>query len=60
MRPKGIYIESFGEDEPIVVLVGKLMPIAAMAQVTGPLSRRRQIIAIDLEGHGHRALQTRP
>ena len=31
-----------------------------MAQIIGPLSRKRQVIAIDLEGHGHTALRETP
>jgi hypothetical protein len=30
------------------------MPIRTMAQIIGPLSDTRQVIAIDLEGHGRR------
>jgi pimeloyl-ACP methyl ester carboxylesterase len=55
-----IYYETYGEGEPIVVLAGALMPIRAMAQVTGPLSERRQVIAIDLEGHGRTGLRVTP
>jgi pimeloyl-ACP methyl ester carboxylesterase len=55
-----IYYETYGEGEPIVVLAGALMPIKAMAQVIGPLSRRRQVIAIDLEGHGRTGLRDTP
>ena len=49
-----IYYEAYGEGEPIVVLAGGLMPIRTMAQIIGPLSDTRQVIAIDLEGHGRR------
>ena len=31
-----------------------------MAQTIGPLSRKRQVIGIDLEGHGHTALRNTP
>ena len=55
-----IYYEVYGEGEPIVVLAGGLMPISTMAQITGPLSDTRQVIAIDLEGHGRTGLRDTP
>lgn len=55
-----IYYEVYGEGEPIVVLAGGLMPIRTMAQITGPLSDTRQVIAIDLEGHGRTGLRDTP
>jgi pimeloyl-ACP methyl ester carboxylesterase len=56
----GIYYEVYGEGAPIVVLAGGLMPISTTAQITGPLSSTRQVIAIDLEGHGRTALRDTP
>ena len=53
-------LRDLGEGEPIVVLAGGLMPIRTMAQVIGPLSERRQVIAIDLEGHGQTGLRDTP
>jgi pimeloyl-ACP methyl ester carboxylesterase len=50
----------FGEGEPIVVLAGGLMDISSMAQVIGPLSKHRQVIGIDLEGHGKTGLRNTP
>jgi pimeloyl-ACP methyl ester carboxylesterase len=55
-----VYYEIYGQGEPIVVLAGGLMDISSMAQVIGPLSRKRQVIAIDLEGHGRTALRDTP
>lgn len=55
-----VYYEVYGEGEPIVVLAGGLMPISTTAQITGPLSDTRQVIAIDLEGHGRTALRDTP
>lgn len=55
-----IYYEVYGEGEPIVVLAGGLMPIKTTSQITGPLSRNRQVIAIDLEGHGRTGLRDTP
>jgi pimeloyl-ACP methyl ester carboxylesterase len=55
-----VHYEVYGEGEPIVVPAGALMPIKTMAQVIGPLSERRQVIAIDLEGHGRTGLRDTP
>lgn len=55
-----VYYEIYGEGEPIVVMAGGLMDISTMAQTIGPLSRERQVIGIDLEGHGRTALRQTP
>jgi pimeloyl-ACP methyl ester carboxylesterase len=55
-----IHYEIYGEGEPIVVMAGGLMPIRTMAQIIGPLSENRQVIAIDLEGHGQTGLRDTP
>jgi pimeloyl-ACP methyl ester carboxylesterase len=55
-----VYYEVYGRGEPIVVMAGGLMDISSMAQVIGPLSRERQVIGIDLEGHGRTALRDTP
>lgn len=55
-----IYYETYGQGEPIVVLAGGLMSIRTTAQITRPLSERRQVIAIDLEGHGRTGLRDTP
>jgi pimeloyl-ACP methyl ester carboxylesterase len=55
-----VHHEVFGQGEPIVVLAGGLMDIGGMDQVIGPLSHHRQVIGIDLEGHGQTALRTSP
>jgi pimeloyl-ACP methyl ester carboxylesterase len=55
-----VYYEIYGEGEPIVVLHGGLMDISSMAQTIGPLSRERQVIGVDLEGHGRTALRETP
>jgi hypothetical protein len=36
------------------------MDISTMAQTIGPLARNRQVIGIDLEGHGRTALRDTP
>jgi pimeloyl-ACP methyl ester carboxylesterase len=55
-----VYYEIYGEGEPIVVMAGGLMDISTMAQTIAPLSRERQVIGIDLEGHGRTALRETP
>ena len=55
-----LYYEIYGEGEPIVVLAGGLMPLRTTVQITGPLAARRQVIAIDLEGHGRTGLRDTP
>lgn len=55
-----VYYEIYGQGAPIVVLPGGLMDISSMAQTIGPLSRERQVIGVDLEGHGRTALRATP
>src|SRR5918996_1486851 len=55
-----VYCEVFGRGDPIAVMAGGLMDISTMAQTIGPLSRNRQVIGIDLEGHGRTALRKTP
>jgi pimeloyl-ACP methyl ester carboxylesterase len=55
-----VHYEIYGQGEPIVVMAGGFGDSSSMTQVIGPLSRERQVIAIDLEGHGHTALRETP
>ena len=55
-----VYYEIYGKGEPIVVLAGGFGDVSSMTQVIGPLSRERQVIGIDLEGHGRTALRATP
>ena len=55
-----VYYEIHGQGDPIVVLAGGLTDINSMAQTIAPLSRKRQVIGIELEGHGHTALRKTP
>lgn len=55
-----VYYEVRGKGEPIVVLAGGLMDINSMAQVISPLADSRQVIGIDLEGHGKTGLRKTP
>jgi pimeloyl-ACP methyl ester carboxylesterase len=55
-----VYYEIYGKGEPIVLLAGGFGDISSMAQQIRPLSRQRQVIGIDLEGHGRTALRNTP
>jgi pimeloyl-ACP methyl ester carboxylesterase len=55
-----VHYEIYGKGEPIVLLAGGFGDTSSMAQSIGPLSRERQVIGIDLEGHGRTALRKTP
>jgi pimeloyl-ACP methyl ester carboxylesterase len=55
-----VYYEIYGQGDPIVVMPGGLGDSSSMMQTIGPLSGQRQVIAIDLEGHGRTALRETP
>jgi pimeloyl-ACP methyl ester carboxylesterase len=55
-----VYYEIFGTGDPIVVMAGGFGDVNSMAQTIVPLSRKRQVIGIELEGHGHTALRATP
>jgi pimeloyl-ACP methyl ester carboxylesterase len=55
-----VYYEIYGQGDPIVVMPGGFGDSSSMMQTIGPLSGQRQVIAIDLEGHGHTALRDTP
>lgn len=55
-----VYYEVHGKGEPIVVLAGGFGDVSSMSKVIEPLSRERQVIGIELEGHGHTALRQTP
>lgn len=55
-----VHYEIYGQGDPIVVMAGGFGDASSMMQVIGPLSRERQVIAIDLEGHGRTALRATP
>ena len=52
-----VYYEIYGKGEPIVVMAGGFGDTSSMMEVIRPLSRTRQVIGIDLEGHGRTALR---
>src|SRR5262245_36240846 len=59
-RPAALY-EIHGGGRPLVLLHGGLMTIDLnFGPVLAPLARTRQVIAVELQGHGHTADTDRP
>jgi pimeloyl-ACP methyl ester carboxylesterase len=54
------YYEIHGKGEPLLVLHGGLMSIDLSSQVLEALALERQVIAVDLQGHGRTTLGERP
>jgi len=55
------YYEIHGQGRPLLLLHGGLMSIGSFAPVVLPqLAKARQVIAVDLQGHGRTALGDRP
>jgi pimeloyl-ACP methyl ester carboxylesterase len=55
-----IYYEIHGTGRPLVVLHGAYMTIETMGEVVPVLAKSRQVIALELQGHGHTADVDRP
>ena len=55
-----MYYEVHGTGQPLVVLHGAYMTIDAMGEVVPELARSRQVIAVELQGHGRTADIDRP
>jgi pimeloyl-ACP methyl ester carboxylesterase len=55
-----MYYEIHGTGEPLVVIHGSFMTIELMGKLIPELARRRQVIAVELQGHGHTADVDRP
>ncbi len=55
-----VYYEIYGKGEPIVLMAGGFGDASSMMQTIVPLSRERQVITIDLEGHGRTPLRATP
>jgi pimeloyl-ACP methyl ester carboxylesterase len=55
-----MYYEIQGTGEPLVLLHGAYMTIDAMGEVVPELARTRQVIAVELQGHGRTADVDRP
>jgi pimeloyl-ACP methyl ester carboxylesterase len=55
-----MYYEVHGTGQPLVLLHGANMTIDAMGEVVPALAKTRQVIAVELQGHGHTADIDRP
>jgi pimeloyl-ACP methyl ester carboxylesterase len=55
-----MYYEIHGSGQPLVVLHGAYMTIDAMGEVVPELAKTRQVIAVELQGHGRTADIDRP
>ncbi len=55
-----LYHEIHGRGEPLVLIHGGLTTIGEMRTWIEPLSRTRQVIAVEMQGHGHTADTDRP
>ena len=55
-----MYYEIHGVGQPLVVLHGAFMTIELMGALVPALARSRQVIAVELQGHGHTADIDRP
>jgi pimeloyl-ACP methyl ester carboxylesterase len=55
-----MYYEIHGEGQPLVVLHGSFMTIELLGDLVPGLARSRQVIAVELQGHGHTADIGRP
>jgi pimeloyl-ACP methyl ester carboxylesterase len=48
-----MYYEIHGSGQPLVVLHGAFMTIELLGKLVPELARTRQVIAVELQGHGH-------
>src|ERR671916_3259532 len=55
-----MYYEVHGTGGPLVVLHGAYMTIDSMGELVPGLARDRQVIAVELQGHGRTADVDRP
>jgi pimeloyl-ACP methyl ester carboxylesterase len=55
-----LYYEIYGTGQPLVLLHGGLMIIDAFGPLLQTLAQTRQVVAVELEGHGHTANIDRP
>src|SRR6266852_3840126 len=56
----GMYYEIHGTGQPLVVLPGGLMTIPMMGPIVPSLASSRQVIAVELQAHGHTSDIDRP
>ena len=55
-----LYHEIYGQGEPLVLIHGGLMTIGEMQGWVQPLARTRQVIAVEMQGHGRSPDTDRP
>jgi pimeloyl-ACP methyl ester carboxylesterase len=55
-----LYHEIYGEGDPLVLIHGGLTAISQMQGWVQPLAKRRQVIAVEMQGHGRSADTDRP
>lgn len=55
-----LWHEIYGQGEPLVLLAGGLMTIQEMMAIAEPLAKHRQVIGVELQGHGHSPDTDRP
>jgi pimeloyl-ACP methyl ester carboxylesterase len=55
-----MYYEIHGTGQPLVVLHGAFMTIGTMGELVPELAKTRQVIAVELQAHGHTADIDRP
>jgi pimeloyl-ACP methyl ester carboxylesterase len=55
-----LYHEIYGEGDPLVLIHGGLTTIGEMEAWIPPLAKTRQVIAVEMQGHGHTADTDRP
>src|SRR3977135_532054 len=55
-----LYHEIYGEGEPLVLIHGGLTTIGEMQGWVQSLATTRQVIAVEMQGHGHTADTDRP
>src|SRR5215212_3509908 len=55
-----LYHEIYGSGEPLVLIHGGLTTIGEMQGWIEPLAQTRQVIAVEMQGHGHTADTDRP
>jgi pimeloyl-ACP methyl ester carboxylesterase len=55
-----MYYEIHGKGQPVVLLHGGLGTIGMFAEILPALAENRQVVAVELQGHGHTADINRP
>src|SRR5262245_19739671 len=56
-----VYYEIYGEGKPLVLLHGAFMTIGMnWGELIPALSKTRKVIALEMEGHGHTPVSSRP